>query len=92
MIIDILCGISKSLLASFGTVIIEKLCSESQNGISEDLIKVLKFSGEEYIYTYIHTYIHTYTLFLLPKWAFQLNRIKNTNLYKLIKNVSTIIL
>ena len=39
-----------------------------------------------------HTYIHTYTLLMLPKWAFQLNRIKNTNLYKLIKNVSTIIL
>ena len=42
--------------------------------------------------TYIHTCIHTYTLLMLPKWAFQLNRIKNTNLYKLIKNVSTIIL
>ena len=42
--------------------------------------------------TYIHTYIHTYTLLMLPKWAFQLNRIRNTNLYKLIKNVSTIIL
>ena len=41
-------------------------------------------------FTYIH--IHTYTLLMLPKWAFQLNRIKNTNLYKLIKNVSTIIL
>ena len=39
-----------------------------------------------------YTYIHTYTLLMLPKWAFQLNRIKNTNLYKLIKNVSTIIL
>ena len=38
------------------------------------------------------TYIHTYTLLMLPKWAFQLNRVKNTNLYKLIKNVSTIIL
>ena len=37
-------------------------------------------------------YIHTYTLLMLPKWAFQLNRIKNTNLYKLIKNVSTIII
>ena len=88
MIIDILCGISKSMLASFGTVIIENLCSESQNGISEDL-RYYNFPGKN---TYIHTYIHTYTLFLLPKWAFQLNRIKNTNLYKLIKNVSTIIL
>ena len=29
-----------------------------------------------YIYAYIHTYIHTYTLLMLPKWAFQLNRIK----------------
>ena len=29
---------------------------------------------------------------MLPKWAFQINRIKNTNLYKLIKYVSTIIL
>ena len=37
-------------------------------------------------------YTYTYTLLMLPKWAFQLNRIKNTNLYKLIKNVSTIIL
>ena len=41
------------------------------------------------MHTYIHTYIHT--LLMLPKWAFQLNRIKNTNLYKLIKNVSTTI-
>ena len=28
-----------------------------------------------------HTYIHTYTLLMLPKWAFQLNRIKK---YKFI--------
>ena len=30
-------GIFKPILASFGTVIIENLCSESQNGISEDV-------------------------------------------------------
>ena len=45
---------------------------------------------DDHTYIYIHTYTHT--LLMFPKWAFQLNRIKNTNLYKLIKNVSTITL
>ena len=41
-----------------------------------------------------YTYIHTYTLLMLPKWAFQLNRIKKKKIqiYKLIENVNTIIL
>ena len=29
---------------------------------------------------------------LLPKWAFQLNRIKKIQIYKLIENVNTILL
>ena len=29
----------------------------------------------------VHTYIHTYTLLMLPKWAFQLNRIKKKYKY-----------
>ena len=41
----------------------------------------------------VHTYtLHTYTLLMLPKWAFQLNRIKKIQIYKLIENVNTIIL
>ena len=45
--------------------------------------------------TYIHTYIHTYiqTLLKLPKWVFQFNTIKTYKLkFKLVKNISTIIL
>ena len=41
----------------------------------------------------VNTNLHiTYILLMLPKWAFQLNRLKNTNLCKLIKDVSTMIL
>ena len=39
-----------------------------------------------------HNFCHTYTLLMLPKWAFQLNRIKKIQIYKLIENVNTIIL
>ena len=49
----------------------------------EQLLKISKEVGDKVgegrAYGYlgnIHTYIHTYTLLMLPKWAFQLNRIK----------------
>ena len=40
----------------------------------------------------VYTHTHTHTLLMLPKWAFQLNRIKKIQIYKLIENVNTIIL
>ena len=47
---------------------------------------VSKAGARPYSYTVIHT------LLMLPEWAFQLNRIKKIQIYKLIENVNTIIL
>ena len=53
--------------------------SYDTHGIFYNLVNFAFNLPNYVIHTY--TYIHTYTLLMLPKWAFQLNRIKK---YKFI--------